>query len=80
MIWEYALGSQRLHIIQRSGQRLGHGVCPQRTTTPKTPGDQYCEICAGAVAQPVKEGDLSYRGRDGYMPLGLALTCRQMYA
>lgn len=23
-----ALGGQRLHIIQRSGQRLGHVICP----------------------------------------------------
>ncbi|KAJ6044086.1 uncharacterized protein N7446_002283 [Penicillium canescens] len=28
MIWEYVLGGQRIHIIQRSRQRLGHVVCP----------------------------------------------------
>jgi hypothetical protein len=28
IIWEMVLGGQRLHIIQRSGQRLGHVICP----------------------------------------------------
>jgi len=81
MIWEYVLGSQRLHIIQRSGQRLGHIVCPlsENATSDKTRRrvhGNFCEICTGAgIAQPVKDGDL--RRRD--MLLGLALTSRQMY-
>lgn len=80
MIWEYVLGSQRLHLIQRSGQRLGHMVCPlsENRTTDKARRRVYgnfCEICTGAgIAQPVKEGDL--RRRDTL--LGLALTSRQM--
>lgn len=79
LIWEYVLGSQRLHIIQRSGQRLGHVVCPLSTTSDKIQAAQYCEICIGAgIPQPAKEGDLC-RGRNGDMLLGLALTCRQMY-
>ncbi|KAF3387635.1 hypothetical protein F1880_000603 [Penicillium rolfsii] len=28
IIWEMVLGGHRLHIIQRSGQRLGHVICP----------------------------------------------------
>ncbi|KAJ5389891.1 uncharacterized protein N7496_000959 [Penicillium cataractarum] len=28
IIWEMALGGRRLHIIQHSGQRLGHVICP----------------------------------------------------
>ncbi len=28
IIWEMALGSHRVHIIQRSGQRLGRVICP----------------------------------------------------
>ncbi|KAJ5891391.1 uncharacterized protein N7473_007619 [Penicillium subrubescens] len=28
IIWEMVLGGHRLHIIQRSGQRLGHIICP----------------------------------------------------
>jgi hypothetical protein len=28
MIWEYVLGGQRIHIIQKSQQRLGHVLCP----------------------------------------------------
>lgn len=80
LIWECALGSRRLHIIQRSGQRLGHVVCPLSTASDKTRAVQHCEICVGTgIPQPAKEGDLC-RGRNGDMLLGLALTCRQMYA
>lgn len=83
MIWEYVLGScQRIHIVQRSGQRLGHVVCPLGTFSEsvKTRGNPYCEICTGnGIPQPVKDGDLN-RGRTRDMLLGLALTCRQMYA
>jgi hypothetical protein len=80
MIWEYVLGSQRLHIIQRSGQRLGHMVCPlsENQTSDKIRHRvhaNFCEICTGAgIAQPVKDGDL--RRKD--MLLGLALASRQM--
>lgn len=28
IIWEMALGNHRVHIIQCSGQRLGHVICP----------------------------------------------------
>ncbi|KAJ5307639.1 Mutanase [Penicillium atrosanguineum] len=81
MIWEYVLGSQRLHIIQRSGQKLGHMVCPlsENRTPDKTRRrvhGNFCEICTGAgIAQPVKEGDL----RRTDILLGLALTSRQIY-
>ncbi|KAJ6131415.1 hypothetical protein N7523_001875 [Penicillium sp. IBT 18751x] len=81
MIWEYVLGSHRLHIIQRSGQKLGHMVCPlsENRTIDKTRRRVYgnfCEICTGAgIAQPVKEGDLHRRD----FLLGLALTSRQIY-
>lgn len=85
MIWEDVLGGLRLHIIQRSGQRLGHVVCPLSATTGsdrtrrRADTHHFCGICTGAgIPQPVKEGDLA-RGRHGDMSLGLALTCRQMY-
>lgn len=83
MIWEYVLSQQRIHIVQCTGQRLGHIVCPLGTASPdktKTRTVPYCEICTGnGIPQPVKEGDLT-RGRPRDELLGLALTCRQMYA
>lgn len=84
MIWEMVMGDKRLHIIQRSQQRLGHIVCPLSisATSAKTrcqTRESFCEIChGGGIPQPVKEGDLM-RGRDGDMLLGLPLACRQMY-
>jgi hypothetical protein len=44
IIWEMVLGGHRLHIIQRSGQRLGHIICPlcpeggARTRSRSSPG------------------------------------------
>ncbi|KAJ5103272.1 hypothetical protein N7532_003801 [Penicillium argentinense] len=85
MIWELALGGLRLHIIQRSPQRLGHIVCPLSTATAEQPrtrraGEVFCEICnGGGIPQPAREGDLARAGRDadGNL-LALALTCRQI--
>lgn len=91
MIWEYVLGGQRIHIIQRSRQRLGHVVCPVPLgveTTTSSPSasnhhtsrntELYCEIChGGGIPQPAKEGDLARRKKS--MLLGLALSCRLMY-
>lgn len=86
MIWEMVLGGQRLHIIQRNNQRLGHIVCPSGTHTPtsdkvktRQARGPSCEICDGhGIPQPVKEGDLSYTRRTAKL-LSPALTCRQMY-
>ena len=89
MIWESVLGDQRIHIIQRSQQRLGHVVCPSpphegtKTSSPKhhtrRNSDHFCDICHGTgIPQPAKEGDLA-RSKNKVMLLGLALTCRQMY-
>ncbi|KAJ5574371.1 uncharacterized protein N7459_008798 [Penicillium hispanicum] len=89
MIWEMALGGLRLHIIQRSHQRLGHVVCPlgatgssdinrDQDTSPRRAREPFCEIChGGGIPQPVKEGDLPGH-QDRERLLGLALTCRQI--
>ncbi|KAJ5641703.1 hypothetical protein N7490_005703 [Penicillium lividum] len=83
MIWEMVLGGQRLHIIQRNNQRLGHIVCPfgthsdNRARTRDRDRDPFCEICHGhGIPQPVKEGDLTHNTTKLLSP---ALTCRQMY-
>ncbi|KAJ6110636.1 hypothetical protein N7486_002871 [Penicillium sp. IBT 16267x] len=87
MIWEMVLGGQRLHIIQRNNQRLGHIVCPLGTRNPtsakekttRQAHDSSCEICHGhGIPQPVKEGDLAHVRRTAKL-LSPALTCRQMY-
>ncbi|KAJ5947804.1 hypothetical protein N7466_000819 [Penicillium verhagenii] len=88
MIWEMVLGAQRLHIIQRNHQRLGHIVCPlgiHRSTSKSDnacrarDNSPTCDICDGhGIPQPVKEGDLAHSGRKAGL-LSPALTCRQMY-
>lgn len=87
IIWELALGSRRIHIIQVNHQRLGHIVCPlsgtelssDTTKTPRGAHDPFCDICNGSgIPQPVKEGDL-INACNGDFLLGLALTCQQMY-
>jgi hypothetical protein len=89
MVWESVLGNQRIHIIQRSQQRLGYVVCPSplHGTRPSSPkqnhaprtSEQFCDICHGSgIPQPAKEADLT-RARNKVILLGLALTCRQMY-
>ncbi|KAJ5095817.1 hypothetical protein NUU61_005173 [Penicillium alfredii] len=78
MIWEFALGGLHLHIIQRSGQRLGHVVCPASTSA-SSKDAPFCEIChGGGIAQPVKEGDLVRAGRQDRL-LGVPMACRHMY-
>ncbi|KAJ5774250.1 hypothetical protein N7457_009146 [Penicillium paradoxum] len=90
MIWEFVLADQRIHIIQRSKQRLGHIVCPcpLSAETKSRPSPSYhtrqsstlfCEICHGTgISQPAREGDL-LRVRNKVKLLGLVLTCRQIY-
>ncbi|CAG8008697.1 unnamed protein product [Penicillium salamii] len=87
MIWGYVLGGQRIHIIQRSGKRLGHLLCPcspyQETKVSnkqyqRRRSDHLCDICHGTgIPQPAKEGEFA-RSRNKVMLLGLALTCRQI--
>ncbi|OQE13859.1 hypothetical protein PENSTE_c042G03306 [Penicillium steckii] len=84
IIWEYVLGGQRLHIIQRSPQRLACIICPLSATDipgkPSHAGNSFCEICqGGGIPQPAKDGDLVRAGRGNGKLLALALTCRQMY-
>jgi len=84
MIWESVLGSHRLHVIQRSPQRLGCIVCPLNATEipgkSSRAGNGFCEICqGGGIPQPAKDADLIRAGRGNEKLLALALTCRQMY-
>lgn len=81
MIWELVLGDNRFHIIQRTGQRLGHIVCPLGTTPSAKPTKpqhktrSFCEIChGGGIPQPMKEDPNTKSNL-----LSLALTSRQMY-
>ncbi|CAG8312371.1 unnamed protein product [Penicillium salamii] len=88
MIWGYVLGGQRIHIIQRSGKRLGHLLCPcspyqeakvLNKQYQRRRSDHLCDICHGTgIPQPAKEGEFA-RSRNKVMLLGLALTCRQIY-
>ncbi|CAI7675131.1 unnamed protein product [Penicillium pancosmium] len=85
IIWGYALGHLRLHIIQRSPQRLGYIICPLSATgipdKAAHAGSPFCEICqGGGIPQPAKEADLvrAGRGANGTKLLALSLTCRQI--
>lgn len=86
IVWGYALGHLRLHIIQRSPQNLGYIICPLSATEypDKTvhTGSPFCEICqGGGIPQPAKEADLvRVGGANGTKLLALALTCQQMYS
>jgi hypothetical protein len=64
-IWEIVLGNLRLHIIQRSHRRLGCVVCPQQDS---------CDICRGALLQPVKNPETC----SNMNLLSLLVTCKQM--
>ncbi|CAG8925067.1 unnamed protein product [Penicillium salamii] len=88
MIWGYVLGGQRIHIIQRSGKRLGHMLCPcspyqeakvSNKQHQRRRSNHLCDICHGTgIPQPAKAGEFA-RSRNKVMLLGLALTCRQIY-
>ncbi|CAI7620994.1 unnamed protein product [Penicillium manginii] len=84
MVWEHVLGHHRLHIIQRSPQRLGYIICPlDATGIPDKAAhaeNPFCEICqGGGIPQPAKEADLvRARGANRTKLLALALTSRQI--
>ncbi|CAG8186183.1 unnamed protein product [Penicillium olsonii] len=84
MIWEFVLGGQRIHIVQRSGKQLGHVICscPGRDANVSSNMLKHrrrddCDICHGSgIPQPAK-GEFARKNK--VMLLGLALTCRQIY-
>ncbi|KAJ5988721.1 hypothetical protein N7481_003931 [Penicillium waksmanii] len=66
IIWGYALSHLRLHIIQRSPQRLGYIICPLSATgipdKAAHAGSPFCEICQGGGIPPARKGSRSSSG------------------